>query len=488
MAGYDVQVADPLAAFLKGYQGMQEIGMNKSREDRAQQLHGMSMQQGQQGLEAGAVGIAGQRQAQEYNAQMQPYAVAGAQQQQEAQAAATEKAARAQEYQAEFGRLASKPGGASFEEMQAFHEKYPEYVTVTQQNLSTLSDGQRKAAASTLGQGIVAMKAGNIDVARKVITDYATAAENAGDAAGAASARAGLELLKGGDQASIDRAVTVLGNSLMVIDPDAARSALGQTSGASVQSQEAIGPFVLRLTMRDGTTVLQDTRTGQPIAADAAQSAIDESLAAEREQRGGIKAEERTAVLGADISMGGEVEATKQLASAQVEFAKSAIEGSNTVLKNINTLDEAIAAIDAGGKAGSVQKYLPNVSQASATLGNAMDRLGLDVIGSVTFGALSEGELRLAMDTAVPRNLDEGPLRAWLVEKREAQEKVRAALTEQARFLSNPKNTLEMWVDKVGGNGGTPAPAAAAPAAPAPAVAAPAASAPSYASKYGGGN
>ena len=48
---------------------------------------------------------------------------------------------------------------------------------------------------------------------------------------------------------------------------------------------------------------------------------------------------------------------------------------------------------------------MPSVTEASASLENAMNRMGLDVIGSVTFGALSEGEMRLAMDTAVPRGL-----------------------------------------------------------------------------------
>ena len=76
--------------------------------------------------------------------------------------------------------------------------------------------------------------------------------------------------------------------------------------------------------------------------------------------------------------------------------------------------------------------------------------MGLDVIGSVTFGALSEDELRLAMETAVPRNLDEPQLRDWLIKKRDAQQKVRVALIEQARFLSDPNNSLKDWADRLG--------------------------------------
>ena len=43
------------------------------------------------------------------------------------------------------------------------------------------------------------------------------------------------------------------------------------------------------------------------------------------------------------------------------------------------------------------------ISQATAQMiETARQRLGLDVIGSITFGALSEGELKLALDTGLP--------------------------------------------------------------------------------------
>jgi hypothetical protein len=84
----------------------------------------------------------------------------------------------------------------------------------------------------------------------------------------------------------------------------------------------------------------------------------------------------------------------KQVGQALVEVGK--------IKKNIGNIDEAIAAIDAGANTGVIASKLPNITAASIQLANIRNTLGLDVIGSVTFGALSEGELNLALETALP--------------------------------------------------------------------------------------
>jgi len=64
---------------------------------------------------------------------------------------------------------------------------------------------------------------------------------------------------------------------------------------------------------------------------------------------------------------------------------------------------------------------LKSIVPASIELDNVQKRMGLDVIGDVTFGALSKGELDLALSTAMPTDLKPPELRAWLVKKRRAQ-------------------------------------------------------------------
>jgi hypothetical protein len=125
--------------------------------------------------------------------------------------------------------------------------------------------------------------------------------------------------------------------------------------------------------------------------------------------------------------------------------------------KSIQTTDRAIAAIDAGGISGFMADYFPSITQASAELANAMDTMGLDVISSVTFGALSEAEMRTAMNIGSPRSLAPADLRQWLVDKKDAQQKAMAALTKAARWFSKPGNTLDGWFDQQAQAGANPA-------------------------------
>jgi hypothetical protein len=152
--------------------------------------------------------------------------------------------------------------------------------------------------------------------------------------------------------------------------------------------------------------------------------------------------------LATEIDMGGQAEASKEAGKQAVAKSGEAFDALSKINSNITTIDSAIAAIDQGANAGAIAKYFPNITSASASLENAMNRLGLDVIGSVTFGALSEAEMKLAMETAVPRNLDDVALKDWLIKKKAAQEKASDALYEAAVYLGKPGNTLSKWMEQ----------------------------------------
>lgn len=213
------------------------------------------------------------------------------------------------------------------------------------------------------------------------------------------------------------------------------------------------------LTMRDGSlkviTVGGETLSGQK-ALDFVNAATERG--ADLEYRKNLA--RRSGVLGAEIELGGAAEGAKVAGGKMVEAAFDAYQQAQKANQSIGTINEAIAAIDAGAKSGLVYNMLPNVTEASAALNNAMNRMGLDVISSVTFGALSEAEMNLAMETAVPRNLSPADLRNWLVKKADAQAKARDALMAAARYLGKPSNSLEDWLDRQGGAGKTTAPAA----------------------------
>lgn len=116
--------------------------------------------------------------------------------------------------------------------------------------------------------------------------------------------------------------------------------------------------------------------------------------------------------------------------------------------KNITNLREGIRLIDSGAASGPVDKWFPSYKPQTIALDNLKNRLGLDVIGSITFGALSEKELQVAFDTAVPSNLQPEALKAWFTERIEAQEKLLAAIEDAGIFLAEDGATIPKLMAK----------------------------------------
>jgi hypothetical protein len=213
------------------------------------------------------------------------------------------------------------------------------------------------------------------------------------------------------------------------LDRNQRRAETGAGGSDKVQSSKTTPDGTTILVMKNGTTKVISAQ-GEELKGQARADAIraSEMFGAETQR---IRAQERGL---------GEL-SSKQVGLAFAEVGK--------IKKNIGNIDEAIAAIDAGASTGVIASKLPNVTAASIQLANVRNQLGLDVIGSVTFGALSEGELNLALDTALPSTLSPKDLRVYLVNKKNAQTKLSGYLTEQATYLSKRGNTLAGWLEKV---------------------------------------
>ena len=108
-------------------------------------------------------------------------------------------------------------------------------------------------------------------------------------------------------------------------------------------------------------------------------------------------------------------------------------------------LDEVIAELDRGATSGMIQSRLPAWSNATRRLRNVGDRLGIELIKGVTFGALSEAEMNLAMETALPIGLDEPELRQWVLDKRAAQDKLADELSSVVSYMQQG-GTPGQWV------------------------------------------
>ena len=360
--------------------------------------------------------------------------------------------------QADLVGLAGKieSGQYSSADFAAMTAKYPDLSSQMSGIWEGLS-GERKAAdVADLFKGVSAIKAGRPDLAITMLEERAVAAERSGDQREADFARATAAAIEANPAAGL----TSLGILLQSVDPEAATKVFGE--GKRVQSTNAYANGTTVTVFSDGSKEVSDA-AGNVIAGADAQAAVDAAIASEATMRGGNAGAAETAKLNAKIDLGGVAAGSEEAGKQAIAKSGEAFDSLNKVKANIANVDTAIAALDAGANAGAIAKYFPNITEASASLENAMNRLGLDVIGSVTFGALSEGEMRLAMETAVPRNLGEADLRQWLVNKKAAQEKAAEALRTAAIYLGTPGNTLAGWLESQGttapeGDQGSPGP------------------------------
>lgn len=96
----------------------------------------------------------------------------------------------------------------------------------------------------------------------------------------------------------------------------------------------------------------------------------------------------------------------------------------------------ALNALQSGAKSGWIQNtFLPAFNAETSALRQAANTLGITVINSATFGALSETELRLALSTELDLNLPPEELEQQVIAKIEAAEKFRAELIRKAYEL-----------------------------------------------------
>ena len=112
--------------------------------------------------------------------------------------------------------------------------------------------------------------------------------------------------------------------------------------------------------------------------------------------------------------------------------------------KNINGLYKARDALKKGGKSGFIEQHLPAFTVATAQLKEVARGMGIDVINSATFGALSERELSLALQQGLPVELDEPELIQHINEKIVAQKKLAKALQDRAKRLMSGKGLSEL--------------------------------------------
>ena len=150
----------------------------------------------------------------------------------------------------------------------------------------------------------------------------------------------------------------------------------------------------------------------------------------------------------------GEIEATKDASKQAIKKSGEAYDRIATINAIIPKYDEAISLIkNEGAQSGPIASRFPSFRSSTLELDAIQRELGLDVVSSITFGALSEKELAVAMQTGLPTSLEGPELIDWIERKKASQQKMTDYLSKAAQFLGTPGNTVQKWMAKGSGGG-----------------------------------
>jgi hypothetical protein len=185
---------------------------------------------------------------------------------------------------------------------------------------------------------------------------------------------------------------------------------------------------------QDGTKQVRDNQ-GNLLEGESASEAIKLAQADEIEQARLTEFETKSAAAKAGM----------------VESTVKSIINVDSSLRNYAKAKRALReAINNGQNiTGLLTQYFPDISVEAAELTNARNALGLDVVGSVTFGALSKGELDLALTQGLPLGLNEAQLLEYIERRELAMKRYRQSLMEAARVYADPNKDFNDYLDSI---------------------------------------
>jgi len=114
----------------------------------------------------------------------------------------------------------------------------------------------------------------------------------------------------------------------------------------------------------------------------------------------------------------------------------------------ITSLRQARKLIEEGAETGWIKQHLPTFNANTQLLRNVANEMGIDIINSATFGALSATELKLALSTGFPQGLNRSQTLKYIDEKIAAQDKFRRELLKKTNRLNSGIGLTE-WTREV---------------------------------------
>ena len=343
----------------------------------------------------------------------------------------TKQKAIAQEFQTDMQYLNENPTAENYTALIA---KHPKSLAPIKEAYDVLDDRNKKTQERDILELHSVVSSGDFALADNMLSNRQKALASAGDSQGAQVVGSMRKMLEFNPKGVL--------NSLRIQGEVISKGMFDSTNvKAGIQSTQNFKNGTTQKIFKNGATEVQDPEGNIVTGADAARvmkEANDFETQVTTNRAGGRK----QAVTDVELGSVSELAAKKAAGTQSTKLSLDLFEKASNINKSITSIDRAIAAIDKGAKSGFIYKQFPSLTESSAELESALNNMGLDVVSMTTFGALSEGELKLAMNTAAPRNLDAKDLKSWLIKHRAAKEKLITEANSAATFLADPKNTL----------------------------------------------
>jgi len=185
-----------------------------------------------------------------------------------------------------------------------------------------------------------------------------------------------------------------------------------------VKSSKILDDGTVIQSMKDGSTRVVSS-VGGVLSGDARTQAIKDA------QEFGVDIQQRRAK-------------GRELGKGAGKIALNAFDKVAAIRENVLDYQRGIDLIEKeGATTGFIADFLPNMKASTRKFANLRRKLGLNVVASVTFGALSEGELNLAMDVALPKGISPEATVKWIEDRMAAQQKLADNLEDAALYLAD---------------------------------------------------
>jgi hypothetical protein len=396
---------------------------------------------------------------------------------QQQQAQLTQRA-EAEELKKAIGSLGPNP---SVQSINALIVKYPALAERFKKPLEILSDEERQVKQGRAVPIYAAMQNGKPEVAKSLLQQEVDALRNSGNEKGARDAEAQIKLI----EADPGSATTTFGVVLSgIMGPDNFQKTFGELREQQLQPEKVaeakakaaklaqnagIEPFQVKywtngVTMVIGKNNEQMVRdaSGKVLTGADADAAVRSGMNSEVVLAGGKAGAAAAAEAGVRATTEPGIAADIDAAKAAVVIGTEAFKKIAPIKKNISNYDEAIRLIEReGANTGIIASRLPSLFASSIELDNLGQTMGVESLAGGGFGTLSDSDVRLSIQRALPKGLEGPELVAWLKRKKAVDLKYVSELERAAKFMQKGR-TLADFLEANGNQAS--APAAAAPA------------------------